>query len=264
MDILRRSLAPISDTAWEEINSQAKRILTTNLSARKIVDVDGPKGWDFAAVSLGRLDIPDGQKGAVKYGIRQVHPLIETRATFNLNIWELDNLTRGAEDIDLSSLEDAAREMAKFEENTIYYGLKSMNIDGLKSSSEHQRLKYPANGEELLAVLTDGVNAFNKHGIEGPYSLVVSPEQWQILEKHQRGYPLEKQIKDLLGGSIVIGQNVKDAFLVSQRGGDFKLTLGNDFSIGYESHSGKVVTLYLTESFTFQVIDPAAVVVYTG
>jgi len=37
--------------------------------------------------------------------------------------------------------------------------------------------------------------------------------------------------------------------------------LGQDLSIGYESHNNKTVQLYFTESFTFQVIDPAAVLV---
>ena len=41
---------------------------------------------------------------------------------------------------------------------------------------------------------------------------------------------------------------------------DFKLTVGEDFSIGYLDHTAKTVTLYLEESFTFQVLSPQAAV----
>ncbi|MFW5687761.1 MAG: family 1 encapsulin nanocompartment shell protein, partial [Bacteroidota bacterium] len=133
MDILRKSLAPISDKAWKEINETSKDVLTSVLSARKFVDVEGPKGWDFAALSTGRIDVPENQDGALEYGVHQVLPLVEVRIPFELNIWELDNVARGAEDIDLDSLEEAAREIAKFEENAIFEGFKAANIKGLKS-----------------------------------------------------------------------------------------------------------------------------------
>ncbi|MDP1125322.1 family 1 encapsulin nanocompartment shell protein, partial [Klebsiella pneumoniae] len=77
------------------------------------------------------------QKDAVKYGIHQVLPMIETRIPFELNIWELDNAVRGAEDIDLGALEEAARKIAQFEENVIYEGFKPGNVVGLKQGSEY-------------------------------------------------------------------------------------------------------------------------------
>jgi uncharacterized linocin/CFP29 family protein len=46
----------------------------------------------------------------------------------------------------------------------------------------------------------------------------------------------------------------------SQRGGDAELTLGRDMSIGYHSHDERTVRLYFTESFTFRVVGPEAVV----
>lgn len=52
--------------------------------------------------------------------------------------------------------------------------------------------------------------------------------------------------------------------MVSIRGGDMELTLGHDFSIGYEGHSGESVTLYLTEAFAFRVLEPAAVIAIGG
>ena len=36
------------------------------------------------------------------------------------------------------------------------------------------------------------------------------------------------------------------------------MTVGQDLSIGYRSHDKENVDLYLTESFTFRVLEPAA------
>src|SRR4029077_11323525 len=45
MNDLLRDLAPISDSAWKEIDSQAQQALVVELAARKLVDFVGPKGW---------------------------------------------------------------------------------------------------------------------------------------------------------------------------------------------------------------------------
>ncbi len=261
MDILRRSMAPISEAAWEEINETAVDVLTASLSGRKFLDVEGPKGWDYAALPTGRINVPANQKGAVKYGINQVLPVVEARVPFELNIWELDNAVRGAEDIDLDALEDAAREIAKFEENAIYEGFKAGNIAGLKDSSDYDPIPFPDSSEGILGAVSNGIAKMKEEAIEGPYSLVLNTERWQKVNSFLKGYPLRRQLDQLLGGSIIHAPFVKDSFLVTERGGDYRLVLGQDISIGYESHNSKTVQLYFTESFTFQAIDPAAVVV---
>lgn len=50
--------------------------------------------------------------------------------------------------------------------------------------------------------------------------------------------------------------------MLSKRGGDLELILGQDLAVGYESHSSDKVKLYYTESFTFRILEPAAVIHY--
>jgi uncharacterized linocin/CFP29 family protein len=53
--------------------------------------------------------------------------------------------------------------------------------------------------------------------------------------------------------------------VLSLRGGDFVLDVGEDLSIGYVSHDADAVQLYMEESFTFRVIEPdAAVALHTA
>jgi uncharacterized linocin/CFP29 family protein len=47
---------------------------------------------------------------------------------------------------------------------------------------------------------------------------------------------------------------------MSMRGGDFELTVGQDFSVGYLHHDAELVQLYIEESFTFWTITPEAAI----
>jgi uncharacterized linocin/CFP29 family protein len=260
MGILRRHLAPITDTAWEEIDGNAKIFLSAFLSARKIVDVVGPKGLDYAALPLGRLDLPKQQKkGEVEYGVHRVQPLVEARVDFALNIWELDNVARGARDIDFGAMEEAARKIALFEETAVYNGFKPGGIAGMKSAGRYKPLKLTTDAEKIPETISTGITQFVEETVEGPYALIAGPEVWRLISSAGRGYPLRKRIESLLGGPIVLSPFIEDGFLVSMRGGDLRLVLGQDFSIGYNSHDSKTVRLYFTESFTFQIVDPAVV-----
>lgn len=262
MDILRKSLAPITTEAWEQINQEAHDIFSSVLSARKFVDIEGPNGFDFGAVSTGRLNMPEKQHKKTEYGINNVLPLVECRSSFTLNLWELDNASRGAEDIKLESLQEAAYDIAEFEERAIYYGLEKAKIRGLKEQTGHNHVTFPEDPHELLNTLSTLVAIFKRHGIEGPFSLVVNENFWEKLCGPIDGYPLQKQVKALLdNGSIILSPFVEEAFLITERGGDFRLTLGSDLSIGYHAHDKDTVELYFTESFTFQIFEPAGIMI---
>jgi uncharacterized linocin/CFP29 family protein len=260
MSVLKRHLAPITDAAWEEIDGNAKTFLSALLSARKVVDVVGPKGWDYSAVPLGRLEIPKQQKkGEVEYGVHRVQPLIEARMDFTLNIWELDNVTRGAKDIDFSAMEEAAHKITLFEEEAIYYGFEPGSIAGLKASSPYKPIKLTTDPDKVMEIISGGITKLVEATVNGPYALVAGPEIWRFLASAGRGYPLRKRVENLLGGPIVLSPFVDGGFLLSIRGGDLRLVLGQDLSIGYNSHDSKTVRLYFTESFTFQIIDPSVI-----
>jgi uncharacterized linocin/CFP29 family protein len=269
MDILKRELAPITLEAWAEIDAQATRSLTATLSARKVLDVTGPMGPDFAGVPEGRLDFPKKKaKDDVAYGIYRVHHLVEAKVPFDLEIAELDNVVRGAKDVDLTSLEHAARNIALFEEKVVYHGLTQANINGLNRCAENKCLTMGSQPEQLLEGIAEGITIFTERSIEGPFAFVAGPKIWSKMSAHLQGYPVKMQAENILGGSVLLspylsGEYENEAYLISQRGGDFEIVLGQDLSVGYEKHSDKAVTLYFTESFTFRILEPAAAICYT-
>jgi len=261
MDLLRRELAPISPQGWSEIDTMAKETLVANLSGRKFIDIDGPHGIGHACVTLGRLSVPREQKGGkVKYGIHQVQPLVEARVNFKLQTWELDNIGRGAKDIQLNSLVEACREIALFEETILFEGFKPGNIIGLHATVHDKTLPLSLDMDVIVDAVAEGQTRMLKDGVGAPANLVVSAPLWKFLARSAPGGTLRSTLESQIGGQVVYSECVKDALLVSARGGDLELTVGQDFAIGYHSHSTSDIDLFVTESFTFRVIAPEALV----
>lgn len=261
MDILKRNLAPLSEEAWKEIDSRAQEVLSSNLSARRVLNVDGPKGWDFTVLSEGRID--NIVEGEVCTGTYKVKPLVEARINFKLDRWEMDNIIRGAKDIDLSSLEEAAKKLALFEENAVYKGYPQGNINGLENESAHEKIALGNNSSSIMEAITQGMLTLKDNFIEGPFSLVVGKEAWKRINVEAQGYPLIKRIENLLGGKIILSNVVDGALLLPFDNEDLEFTIGQDFAIGYESSDDKEVGLFITESFTLRVLDNNLIIVFT-
>jgi uncharacterized linocin/CFP29 family protein len=259
MDILKRKQAALTDRAWQEIDAAVRNVLVARLCGRKVVEVEGPLGVDASAINLGRLEVAKRSKsGAVHYGIRKVQPLVEGRINFDLDIWELDNVERGARDLDLAAAEAAALAMARFEDTAIFNGFAPGGITGLTQLKAHDPIYLTLEPATLLGALTRGIVAMNDSAVDGPFHLVVGPQVFKTLSVQQTsGYPLSKQVSELIGGQVHYSTVLKGALLISGRGGDFELTLGQDLSVGYDSRNAGKVTLFVGESFTFRVLDPS-------
>lgn len=262
-DILKRNLAPVTDEAWKQIEEQITRILKGNLSARSVVGVNGPHGWTLGAVNLGRLEAAKSEAApGVTWGLRQVLPLVEIRVPFTLGIWDLDDVSRGNKAPELAAAIHAAQRAALFEESAVYRGFKAGGIQGILEVAKHKPVLLPKEDDGFAKAIEDGVHSLQRSGIAGPYELVLGRGPYQMLAAGDvGGYPLKKRVVDMLvGGSLHWSPALDGGALVSSRGGDFELTVGQDLSIGYLGHEGGKVELFLTESLTFRVLEPAAAV----
>jgi uncharacterized linocin/CFP29 family protein len=260
-DFLRRSLAPITEEAWKEIDLQASRTLKGNLSGRGLVDFSGPHGWAMAAVNLGSLGTGEPVNG-VSWGRRDTLNLIEVRSPFSLKFSELDNVSRGGKAPDLKTLIAAACNVALLEEGAVYNGFDNADIKGIGPTSTHQPVSLPPDASGAFAESVEaGVLAIQKSGIDGPYALVLGTAPYAVLEVGDpKAYPLRKRVECIATGGVYWSPALQGGLILSRRGGDFEITVGQDLSIGYLSHDKDSIDLYLTESFTFRVLEPAAAV----
>lgn len=259
-NILKREYAPITDQAWQQIEEAATGVITQNCAARKIVDLSGPHGWEFSSITLGRLEVASNKStGGVKWGVRKVMPLMELRIPFQLSKWELDNINRGSGDPELGPVQHAAEQIARFEDSAIFHGFDKACIVGMLKSFNHKAVKLPKNPEEYAKAVSTAVKMISLGGVEGPYSVILGPDEYfNLLQTHSQGFPPHKVIQEMTGGEIIMCPSITGGAVVSARGGDFELTVGQDFSIGYEHDDNENVELYLTESFTYRTLDPAA------
>lgn len=259
MNLLKRELAPITPEAWSQIDTEAKRVLALHLAARKVVDFRGPLGWEAGAVNTGRLAGLDAPISGVSARSRVVQPLIELRAPFELSIDELDCAARGADDLDLKSLIAAAERIARAEDHAIFNGYAAANVRGILEASEHAPVAFGGIVELPFAVVA-AREVLRRAGVDGPYALVLGPRLYdEASAAAEDGYPIRSRV-DALVDSLVWAPALEHGVLVSMRGGDFELTVGQDLSIGYAASDAESVRLYLTESFTFRVLEESAAV----
>lgn len=262
-DHLRRALAPVSEAAWQAIDEEAARSLKHDLAARPLVDFAGPRGWTHSAVDLGRVqDIGTPAAEGVAARLRRVQPVVELRTPFTLDRAELDAVDRGAADPDLSPLIEATRRAALAEDQAVFYGLAGAGITGIVEASPHPSLPIADDYNEYPSSVAKAVAELRAAGIGGPYGIALGPRCYTgVVESTEHGgYPVLEHIRLILGGPIVWAPAVDGAVVVSLRGGDYLLTVGQDFAIGYLNHTDAAVELYLEESLTFQVVDQRAAV----
>ncbi|HEU5003149.1 MAG TPA: family 1 encapsulin nanocompartment shell protein [Actinomycetota bacterium] len=263
MSHLLRGQAPITDAGWALIDGEATARLAPALAARALVDFSGPNGWGYSATNLGRV-VP--LEGVSPEGVaavqRRVLPLVELRAAFAVSRAELADYERGARDIDLDALDDAARLMAVAENGAVFHGLAGAGIVGITQATPHAVGELGTDAEAYPRVIAGAVETLKEAGIGGPYAVALRPEPYlTVVETAEHaGVLLLDHLRTILGGPIVWSPGVTGAVVLSQRGGDFLFESGEDLSIGYSSHDAGAVALYLEESFSFRVATPEAAV----
>jgi uncharacterized linocin/CFP29 family protein len=265
MNELLREHAPISAEAWKEIDAEAKRTLKTLLAARRLVDFNGPLGWQAAAIPTGRTEkLSATLQDGVVARVRESLPLVEIRVPFEVSREELEAISRGARDADLDIVRNAARAAAIAEDRAIFQGYSAAGIEGIFEASSRQSLSIPANYEGYPDIVAEATHRLRSEGVAGPYGIALGPRCYTGLTRSTaRGYPIINHVRELIDGPIVSAPAADGAVVLSLRGGDFELTVGQDFSVGYLDHTGTSVLLYLQESFTFRVLTPQAAVPLT-
>ena len=263
MNHLTRELAPVTDAAWAQIDAEATRSLTHFLAARRIVDFQGPLGWEHSAVDLGRVDTLQGSPHPeVDAAKRLLLPLVELQSSFVLSRTELDAADRGATDLDLDPVIDAARSAAMAEDGAVFHGFGEAGIRGVAATSPHEVIPITGEYDRYPEHVAKAVAALRAADIAGPYAIALGSQCYTgVIETSERGgYPVMEHLRQILGGPVVWAPAVQGAIVLSQRGGDFELTVGEDFSIGYLSHDADEVHFYIEESLTFKNNTPQAAV----
>jgi len=259
MNNLHRELAPISDAAWADLGEETTRTLKRHLAGRRVVDVHGAGGVGLSAVGTGHLKTIAAPGDGILARQRDVRALVEFRVPFELDRQQIDDVERGANDSDWQPVKDAAKRLAFAEDRAIFDGYAAAGIGGIREGTSNPVLTLPADVRALPDAIAQALGQLRLAGVNGPYSVLLGADAYtRLSESSDHGYPVMRHIKELVDGEVIWAPAISGAFVLTTRGGDFALYLGEDISIGYLGHDEKKVRLYLEESFTFIVLTTEA------
>jgi uncharacterized linocin/CFP29 family protein len=261
MNNLHRELAPISDAAWASIEEETARTLKRYLAGRRVVDMPPASGIGPGAVDTGHLRKIAGPADGVAAKLRESKPLVELRVPFELDREQIDDVERGAEDSDWQPAKDAAKKLAFAEDSAIFDGYADAQIGGIRQGTSNPIMTLPSDVRGYPDAIAQALTQLRLVGVNGPYSVLLSADAYTALaETRDYGYPVLEHVKRLVNDQIIWAPAIAGAFVLTTRGGDFELSLGQDVSIGYASHTDTAVRLYLQETFTFRLLTTEAAV----
>ena len=261
MNNLHRELAPISDAAWADIEEETTRTLKRHLAGRRVVDVHSAGGVGFSAVGTGHLKAIAAPADGILARQREVKALVEFRVPFELDREQIDDVERGANDSDWQPAKDAAQKIAYAEDRAIFEGYAAAGIVGIREGTSNPRMPLPKDVREYPDAISQALSQLRLVGVNGPYSVLLGADAYTALaETSDNGYPVLEHIKKLVKDEIIWTPAISGAFVLTTRGGDFDLHIGQDVSIGYLSHTDRNVRLYLQETLTFLLLTSEAAV----
>jgi uncharacterized linocin/CFP29 family protein len=261
MNNLHRELAPISDAAWAQIEEETTRTLKRYLAGRRVVDVNTPGGVGLSAVGTGHLKTIAAPGDGVLARQREVKALVEVRVPFELDRQQIDDVERGSNDSDWQPAKDAAQKIAYAEDRAIFEGYAAAGIGGIRQGTSNPIMTLPADVRQYPDAIAQGLSQLRLAGVNGPYAVVLGAAAYTALaETSDNGYPVLEHVKKLVKDEIIWAPALEGAFVLTTRGGDFDLHIGQDVSIGYLSHTDSVVRLYLQETLTFLMLTSEAAV----
>ncbi|GGX56385.1 family 1 encapsulin nanocompartment shell protein [Streptomyces fructofermentans] len=259
---LHRELAPITPAAWAEIEEEARRTFRRHVAGRRVVDVPDPAGPQLAAVDTGHLSSITPSAPGVTARLREARPIVELRVPFTVDRAAVDDVERGSKDSDWQPVKDAARTIAYAEDRMIFDGYAAAGVDGLRTRSSNPVLALPAEPRDYPDAVSRALTALRLAGVDGPYALLLGAEEYRaVSETSDHGYPIAAHLGRMLDADPIWAPALSGGFVLSTRGGDFELVLGQDVAIGYTTHDETSVELYFQETLTFLAYTDEAVVV---
>src|SRR5215831_8267134 len=261
MNNLHRELAPISDAAWAQIDEEAARTLKRYIAGRRVIDVHGPTGTSLSAVGTGHLHNITAAADGIIARQREVKPLVELRVPFELDRQMIDDVERGANDSDWQPAKDAAKKIAFAEDGAIFEGYAAGSIRGIRQGTSNPIEALPADVRNYPDAIAHSLSVLRLVGVNGPYSVLLGANEYTaVAEARDYGYPVLDHLRRIVDGEIIWAPAISGACVLTTRGGDFDLHVGQDFSIGYLSHTDAAVRLYLQETFSFLLLTAEAAV----
>jgi uncharacterized linocin/CFP29 family protein len=255
---LGREDAPISAQIWEVLDGTMLEVARGELAGRRLLDIDGPYGPGMKDVALADEEVGEG------VFLSASMPLAFIQQPFALYTRDLAAFEREPSSIDLTTLVEAARAVARKEDDLVFQG--STRMAGLLSAKGvlHAGL---ADWGKIGAAQTDliaAVDTLDGAGFHGPYTVALSPQRYNLLLRRFETAAVSELdvIREMATGGVVKAPGLADGGVILQSGKEFAhIVIGQDMAIGYTGPAAGRLEFYVAESLAVRVLVPPAVCV---
>lgn len=260
---LARDDAPFGDEIWSKLDEIVVSAAKTQLSGRRILDIEGPYGLGLKSVPLHDDVVVENEVTVSSSRILPV-PLIET--AFALSSRDLANFEQTGFSLDTEAIAMAALRTAAAEDELVFQGSKQLGLDGLLTAEGSQSVKL-GNWQEIGTAANDVIKALttlDNAGFHGPYMLALAPELYNLLFRlYPQGYQIELQhVETVVGGGVIKAPGIKKGGVLLATGRQYaSIVIGQDMITGFIGPEEHELKFKVTESLAPRIRVPSAICV---
>jgi len=265
--VLNRKDAPFADKVWEKIDQAVVGAAKSQLSARRLLQIEGPYGLGIK--SIPGADKPVEAKGLVEgatLASSAETPLVVVQSSFKLAARDVVAFEQTGLPFDLGVVARAAIACARQEDALLYNGVKSLGLDGLLGlkGALSSKLK---NWKEVGSAVEDVIQAVTRlddAGFHGPYALALAPALYNLLyRRYPQGYGTElEHLKVIASEGVVKAQGINAGGVLLASGPQYAtIVLGQDLMAGYVGPEDGNLLFTVLETIALRCVEPAAICV---
>jgi uncharacterized linocin/CFP29 family protein len=180
---LHRDEAPLNAQAWERVDFVVTESAKSQLSARRLLHLEGPFGLGFKAMPGPDQVVETPAARGVDVVASAAKPVALIRRTFRLSARDIAAFEENGIPLDAGVIAEAAMACARQEDDLLFNGSKALGAQGLVNTKGSQSLdlnpwdETGAAADDIIAAAT----RLDEAGYHGPYALGLTPSRYNLL-----------------------------------------------------------------------------------
>jgi uncharacterized linocin/CFP29 family protein len=257
---LQRSDAPFDPKVWDQLDRTIVGTAKSRLTARKLLNVDGPYGIGLKMVPTEDVPLTENMSLVASGNI----PLVNIQSEFNLAIRDIAAFEQRNIPLPLVPVVESALEVADLEDDILLNGSKHVGAPGLMTAPSISSYKL-GDWSQLGSPVEDIIKAvtiLDDSGFHGPYSLALSPQLYNLLYRHYAQSELTQleHAGQIVTDGIIKSSAIKDGGVLIASGAWFaNIVIGQDMMAGFIGPELGSYKFSLTESIALRIVEPHAI-----
>lgn len=254
---LSRDDAPFGSEVWDALDAAMIGAAKSQLTGRRLLDVEGPFGLGLKAVPLRDAETEAGL-------VAQMLPLVLIQKTFSLGRRDLASYERERVALDTGPVAAAAGDAARQEDALIFGG--AAGVPGLLTAPGVHTLQLDAWDEVGVAAedLMKAMTVLDGAGLHGPYALALAPDRYnRLFRLYDQGKLSElEHVQTMATGGVLKAPALASGGVLVATGRQYAaIVLGQDMAIGFVGPAGDGYDFFISESLAPLVRVPQAICV---